>query len=128
MSVSMTHYFGIGIKLTDKEIDNFDKYNDFEDKYPQYSRYEFMRRTTEANSNIRLIVDGMNGCYAYLIYVIKETEDEEMWSTECTKEFPLNSIDSANAIGELQEVYSLLEGGKELRVQDVNIISLFHFS
>ena len=28
MSVDMTHYFGIGIKLTDKEIDNFDKYND----------------------------------------------------------------------------------------------------
>ena len=70
----------------------------------------------------------MNGCYAYLAYVIKETEDEEMWSTECTKEFPLNSIDSANAISELQEVYSLLESRKELRVQDINIISLFHFS
>lgn len=128
MSVSMTHYFGIGIKLTDKEIDDFDKYNDFEDKYPQYSRYGFMRRTTEAKSNIRLIVDGMNGLYAYLMYVIKETDGEEMWSTECTKEFPLNSIESANAISELQEVYSLLEDGKELRVQDVNIISLFHFS
>lgn len=128
MSVSMTHYFGIGIKLTDKEIDDFDKYNDFEDKYPQYSRYEFMRRTTEAKSNIRLIVDGMCGSYAYLMYVIKDADYEEMWSTECTKEFPFNSIESADAISELQEVYSLLEDGKELRVQDVNIISLFHFS
>ena len=128
MSVSMTHYFGIGIKLTDKEIDDFDKYNDFEDKYPQYSRYEFMRRTTEAKSNVRLIVDGMNGLYAYLVYVIKETEDEEMWSTECTKEFPFNSMESADIISELQTVYSLLNDGKELRASDINIISLFHFS
>ena len=128
MSVSMTHYFGIGLKLTDKEIDDFDKYNDFEDKYPQYSRYEFMRKTTETKSNIRLIVDGMNGLYAYLMYVIKETGDEEMWSTECTKEFPFNSIESADVISELQTVYSLLNDGKELRASDVNIISLFHFS
>ena len=126
MSVSMTHYFGIGLKLTDNP--DFDKYEDFIDKYPQYSRYEFIRNRTETSSNIRLIVDGMNGCYAYLVYLIKETEDEEMWSTECTKEFPLNSIESASAISELQEVYSLLEDGKELRVQDINIISLFHFS
>ena len=128
MSVSMTHYFGIGIKLTDKEIDDFDKYNDFEDKYPQYSRYEFMRRTTEVKSNIRLIVDGMNGLYAYLMYVIKEIDGEEMWSTECTKEFPFNSIESADVISELQTVYSLINDGKELRASDVNIISLFHFS
>jgi outer membrane protein assembly factor BamB len=128
MSVSMTHYFGIGIKLTDKEIDDFDKYNDFEDKYPQYSRYEFMRRTTEAKSNVRLIVDGMNGLYAYLMYVIKETDGEEMWSTECTKEFPFNSIESADVISELQTVYSLLNDGKELRTSDINIISLFHCS
>ena len=126
MSVSMTHYFGIGLKLT--EDPDFDSYEEFIDKYPQYSRYEFIRNRTEATSNIRLIVDGMNGCYAYLVYIIKKTEDEEMWSTECTKEFPLNSIESANAISELQEVYSLLEDGKELRVQEVNIISLFHFS
>ena len=128
MSVDMTHYFGIGIKLTDKEIDDFDKYNDFEDKYPQYSRYEFMRRNTEAKSNIRLIVDGMCGLYAYLMYVIKDADYEDMWSSERTAEFPLNSIESANAISELQEVYSLLENGKELRVQEVKVISLFHFS
>lgn len=126
MSVSMTHYFGIGLKLTDDP--DFDKYEEFIDKYPQYSRYEFLRKTTSDVSNVRLIVDGMNGCYAYLVYVIKETEDEEMWSTECTKEFPFNSIESADVISELQTVYSLLNDGKELRASDVNIISLFHFS
>ena len=126
MSVSMTHYFGIGLKLTDDP--DFDKYEEFIDKYPQYSRYEFLRKTTSDVSNVRLIVDGMNGCYVYLVYVIKETEDEEMWSTECTKEFPFNSIESADVISELQTVYSLLNDGKELRASDVNIISLFHFS
>jgi hypothetical protein len=122
----MTHYFGIGLKLTDEP--DFDKYEEFIDKHPQYSRYEFIRNKTEANSNIRLIVDGMCGTYAYLVYVIKETSDEEMWSTECTKEFPFNSIESADVISELQTVYSLLNDGKELRASDVNIISLFHFS
>ena len=126
MSVSMTHYFGIGLKLTDDP--DFDKYEEFIDKYPQYSRYEFLRKTTSDVSNVRVIVDGMNGCYAYLVYVIKEAEDEEMWSTECTKEFSFNSIESADVISELQTVYSLLNDGKELRASDVNIISLFHFS
>ena len=126
MSVSMTHYFGIGLKLTDNPY--FDKLEEFEENYPQYSRYQFIRDKTDIKSNIRLIVDGMNGLYVYLVYVIKKTEDEEMWSTNCTKEFPFNSIESADVISELQTVYSLLEGGKELRVQDVNIISLFHFS
>ena len=126
MSVDMTHYFGIGLKLTDDP--DFDILNDFEEKYPQYSVYEFIRKTTEAKSNVRLIVDGMNGLYAYLMYVIKETDGEDMWSTECTKEFPFNSIESADIISELQEVYSNLNNGKELRAADVNIISLFHFS
>jgi hypothetical protein len=122
----MTHYFGIGLKLTDDP--DFDKYEEFIDKCPQYSRYEFIRKTTSDVSNVRLIVDGMCGTYAYLVYVIKETGDEEMWSTECTKEFPFNSIESADVISELQTVYSLLNDGKELRASDVNIISLFHFS
>ena len=126
MSVDMTHYFGVGLKLTDDP--DFDRLHDFEDKYPQYSVYEFMRKTTEAKSNIRLIVDGMNGLYAYLMYVIKETDGEEMWSTECTKEFPFNSIESADVISELQEVYSNLNDGKELRTANISIISLFHFS
>jgi hypothetical protein len=126
MSVSMTHYFGIGLKLTDNP--DFDKYEEFIDRYPQYSRYEFIRKTTPDVSNVRLIVDGMCGTYAYLVYVIKETGDEEMWSTECTKEFPFNSIESADVISELQTVYSLLNDGEELRASDVNIISLFHFS
>ena len=126
MSVDLTHYLGIGVKLSDDP--DFDKFDAIEEKYPQYSQYEFIRNTTEVKSNIRLIVDGMNGDYAYLMYVINEVEQEDMYSSRATSEFPFNSIESADVISELQTVYSLFNDGKELRASDVNIISLFHCS
>lgn len=126
MSVDLTHYLGIGVKLSDDP--DFDKFDAIEEKYPQYSQYEFIRETAEAKSNIRLIVDGMNGDYAYLMYVINEVEQEDMYSSRATNEFPFNSIESTDVISELQTVYSLLNDGKELRASDVNIISLFHCS
>jgi hypothetical protein len=126
MSVDLTHYLGIGVKLSDDP--DFDKFDAIEEKYPQYSQYEFIRNTTEVKSNVRLIVDGMNGDYAYLMYVINEVEQEDMYSSRATSEFPFNSIESADVISELQTVYSLFNDGKELRASDVNIISLFHCS
>jgi hypothetical protein len=126
MSVDLTHYLGIGVKLSDDP--DFDKFDAIEEKYPQYSQYEFIRKGAEIKSNIRLIVDGMNGDYAYLMYVINEVEQEDMYSSRTTSEFPFNSIESADVISELQTVYSLFNDGKELRASDVNIISLFHCS
>ena len=126
MSVDITHYFGIGVKLTDDP--DFDKYETILDNYPQYSQYEFIRQTTVIQSNIRLIVDGMNGRYAYLLYMIKETDIENMWKYSATIEVPFNSIKSADVVKELQEAYSLFADGKELRIQNIKIISLFHAS
>jgi hypothetical protein len=126
MSVDLTHYLGIGVKLSDDP--DFDKFDAIEEKYPQYSQYEFIRKGAEIKSNIRLIVDGMNGDYAYLMYVINEVEQEDMYGSKATSEFPFNSIESADVISELQTVYSLFNDGKELRASDVNIISLFHCS
>ena len=126
MSVDITHYFGIGVKLTDDP--DFAKYENILAKYPQYSQYEFIRQTTAIQSNIRLIVDGMNGGHAYLVYVIKETDTEDMWKYSATIEFPFNSIKSADVVKELQEAYSLFTDGKELRTQNIKIISLFHAS
>lgn len=126
MSVDITHYLGIGVKLTDSP--DFDLYDEIIDKYPQYSRYEFLRKTTETKSNIRLIVDGMNGDYAYLMYVINEVEQCEMYSNSATSEFPFNTLESEAAIKELQEAYPLFNEGKELSIKDVKIISLFHCS
>ena len=126
MGIDITHYFGIGVKLTDDP--DFDKYETILVKYPQYSQYEFIRQTTAIQSNIRLIVDGMNGRYAYLAYMIKETDTEDMWKYSATIEFPFNSINSADVVKELQEVYSLFADGKELKTQNIKIISLFHAS
>ena len=126
MSVDITYYFGIGVKLTDNP--DFDKYENILANYSQYSQYEFIRQTTATQSNIRLIVDGMNGRYAYLVYVIKETDTEDMWKNLTTVEFPFNSIKSADIVKELQEVYSLFADEKELRTQNIKIISLFHTS
>ena len=126
MSVDITHYFGIGVKLTDDP--DFYNYETILANYPQYSQGEFIRQTTATKSNIRLIVDGMNGRYAYLIYMIKETDAEDMWEYSATTEFPFNSIESADIVKELQEAYSLFTDGKELKTQNIKIISLFHAS
>ena len=86
MSVDLTHYLGIGVKLSDDP--DFDFYEEVIDKNPQYSNYEFIRETTDIKSNVRFIVDGMNGFYAYLMYVINEVEQEDMYSNSATSEFP----------------------------------------
>ena len=70
----------------------------------------------------------MNGRYTYLVYMIKETDIEDMWKYSSTIEFPLNSIKSADVVKELQEAYSLFADEKELRTQNIKIISLFHAS
>lgn len=124
MSVDLTHYLGIGIKLP---VD-FDKYDELIDQYPQYSNYEFIRNKSNVKSKVRLIEDGMNGFYTYLLYVINEVEQNNMYSTRATSEFPFNTLDSETAIKELQEVYPLFNEGKELSIKDVKIISLFHVS
>lgn len=125
MSVEITHFFGIGIKLSDNP--DFDKYEEIIDKYPQYSRYNFIRQSSEVKSNVRLIVDGMNGDYAYLMYVINEVEQEDMYDNSATREFPFNTLDASYVISQLQEAYPLFTN-EELRIQDLKIISLFHVS
>lgn len=126
MSVDLTHYLGIGVKLSDDP--DFDFYEEIIDKNPQYSNYEFIRETTDIKSNIRFIVDGMNGFYAYLMYVINEVEQDDMYSNRATSEVLFNTLESEAAIKELQEAYPLFNEGKELAIKDVKIISLFHAS
>lgn len=125
MSVDMTHYFGIGIKLTD-EIDDYDPIHDLEDKYPECSEYQFIRNSADTKSNIRIIMDGMNGMYSYLMYLVKETGYENIWSTECTAEFSIDSLDPED-MTKLKEIYKLFTGC-DLHDSELKIISLFHAS
>ena len=123
MSVDLTHYLGIGLQLP---VD-FDKYDEVIDKYPQYSRYQFIREKTKVESNVRLIEDGMNGTYTYLMYVIKETDQEDMYSNSSLGELYVNNVGMARALHELQEAYPLFTE-EELQINNVKILSLFHCS
>ena len=126
MGVNMTHYFGIGIKLTEGEIDNYDPLHDLEDKYPECSMYQFIRNSTDTKSNVRIIVDGMNGMYSYVLYLVKETGYENNWETECSAEIAINSLDVED-MTKLKEIYKEFTGS-ELSDSDLTIISLFHAS
>lgn len=123
MSVDLTHYLGIGLPLP---VD-FDKYDEIIDKYPQYSRYQFIREKVKVKSNVRLIEDGMNGDYTYLMYVIKETEQEDIYSNSSFGHLSVNNVDMTHALYELQEAYPLFIG-EELQIKNVEILSLFHCS
>ena len=124
MSVDVTHYFGVGIELP---VD-FDLYDEVINSYPQYSLYKFIRNTTNEHSNVRLIEDGMNGLYTYLMFVIKETHQEDMFDSDFTVGMLLDFIDKYNVLDELKEAYPKFTCGKELPMDKVNIISLFHVS
>lgn len=124
MSVNVTHYFGVGIELPV----NFDLYDEVINSYPQYCRYECIRNTTKEHSNVRLIQDSMNGLYTYLMFVIKETHQEDMFDSNSTVGMLLDFMDKYNVLDELKEAYPKFTGGEELPVDKVNIISLFHVS
>ena len=71
MSVYITHYLGIGYKLDYHE--NEEKIDAFLDKHPEYSKYEF--ENPNANKpGLQIIMDGMNGTYIYIMYVLNKTE------------------------------------------------------
>ena len=124
MSVDVTHYFGVGIELP---VD-FDLYDEVINSYPQYSPYKFIRNTTNERSKVRLIEDGMNGSYTYLMFVICETHQEDMFDSDFTVKMPLDYLDTSNVLHELKEAYPKFTGGKELPLDEVHIISLFHVS
>lgn len=126
MSVDITHYFGIGVLLTNNP--DWDLLDMIEEKYPQYSRYEFVREHSDIKTNIRLINDGMNGMYSYLMYVINEVEMEDMYSSKGTADFPIDNINMSDIIKELQEAYPIFNDNKELKISDIKFISLFHCS
>lgn len=128
MSVDIKHYFGVGLQLEFNDEKYFDYYEEIEEAHPEYSQWLHERNTTDLKSNVRLIVDGMCGNYVYLIYVIKEVAQEDMYNVEATVEFPFNNIDSQAIVEELQKAYPIFNEDKELPIKDLKMISLFHAS
>lgn len=73
MSVDCTGYIGYTVTLKrDLYGDDFDFFNDFDDEHGEYSQWDFKNKSTE---RVRLVVDGMNGEFARLIFVEHKIED-----------------------------------------------------
>jgi hypothetical protein len=73
MSVDCTGYIGYTVTLKrDLDSDDFDFFNDFDDEHGEYSQFDFKSKTKERT---RLIVDGMSGDFARLVYVEHKIED-----------------------------------------------------
>ena len=124
MSVSMTHYLGFGISLGEPD---FDKVDLVEKEHPEYSAYEFVRDKTDIKSNVRLIVDGMCGNYSYLIYVIKELTDEELYCAEASYELPLyHFLEDSEIIKDLVKAYCDINNDEIIPFENIRLISLFH--
>jgi hypothetical protein len=73
MSVDCTGYIGYTVTLKrDLDSDDFDFFNDFDDEHSEYSQWDFKNKGKERT---RLVVDGMSGDFARLIYVEHKIED-----------------------------------------------------
>ena len=121
MSVSITHYLGIGYKL---DYDKYtDKVDDFLDEHPEYSRYEHLNPKA-AKSGLQIIVDGMNGNYIYVMYVLKKTKDDDMYSSSGDVAFSLINASPESSIAiSVRKLYKSVTGNKP---NDPKLISFFH--
>lgn len=121
MSVSITHYLGIGYKL------DYDKYTDkvdaFLDEHLEYSRYEHLNPKAD-KPGLQIIVDGMNGNYIYVMYVLKKTEDYDMYSSSGDVAFSLINASPESSVSiSVRKLYQSVTGDKP---NDPKLISFFH--
>jgi hypothetical protein len=78
MSVELTHYLGIGYKLDYDS--NIEKIEAFLDKHPfEYSEYRHLNPNAD-EPGLQIVIDGMNGNYIYLLYVLNKVEQDDLYS------------------------------------------------
>jgi hypothetical protein len=104
MSVDCTGYIGYTVTLKrDLNSDDFDFFNDFEDEHGEYSQWDFKSKTKE---RVRLVIDGMSGDFARLIFVDDTIEDCWMDGKDY---FALRSSDVPDDVyNELNKAYKLM--------------------
>jgi len=101
MSVELTHYLGIGYKLDYDS--NIKKIDAFLNEHKEYEEYSFLNSNAD-KPGLQIIVDGMNGNYIYIVYVLKKVEQDELYSSGA--DFNMRIFDIADHPG-AQEVYDL---------------------
>ena len=122
MSVDCTGYIGYTVTLKRAlDSDDFDFFNDFDDEHGEYSQWDFKNKTKERT---RLVVDGMNGDFARLIYV--EHKIEDCWING-KDYFTLKGVPIPNDVyDELNKAYKLMYN-KELDKSSVEYALWFQF-
>jgi len=93
MSTELTHYLGIGYKLDYDE--NIKKIDAFLDEHKEYEEYSFLNPNAD-KPGLQIIVDGMNGNYIYVIYVLKKVEQDELYSSMA--DFSMRIFDVADCV------------------------------
>lgn len=123
MSDNITHYLGIGYKLDYDKTTN--KIHAFLDKHPEYSAYSF--ENPSIDKGLQIIVDGMNGSYIYIMYVLRKVEQEDMYSSTADANISLiNTIPESGVALAVRRLYSRIFPDEY--VQNPCLISLFHCS
>ena len=122
MSVDCTGYIGYTVTLKrDLDSDDFDFFNDFDDLHREYSQWDFKSKNKERT---RLVVDGMSGDFARLIYV--EHKIEDCWINGKDYFALINSPIPDNVYEELNKAYKLMYD-KELDKSSVEYALWFLF-
>ena len=119
MSVSSEMYIGYTVNLkADLTSKDFDFYEDFTTKYKEYDQYE-------GDGKVLLIVDGMSGTYARLIFIDEHFQDS--WSEEKDYIVLRNSPVPEEVYNELNKPYKFMYG-KDLDKDLIEYALWFHCS
>lgn len=121
MSVNITQFFGYTVTVKeDLKRDDYKKYQEFEELYPEICECEYDRATTDVETKVRLIRDGMSGSFMRFIYLISQKDDLNYWTDEdddeknqSLKAMPV----PAEAFEELAKYYEKLTGDPLTRDQ-----------
>ena len=122
MSTEVTQYLGIGMELDYDE--NIDKVDAFLDAHPEYSEYSFQNPGAD-KPGLQIIIDGMNGDYIYIMYVLHKAEQEDMYGYSGSIDISLSGVRSgAPAAVLVRDLFnSVMSYDPET---DPYLVSLFH--
>lgn len=124
MSVSLTHYLGIGFKLNYDS--NEEKIYAFLDEHPEYSEYKHLNPNAD-KQGLQIITDGMNGNYIYILYVLKRVRQDELYSSGADFSIRLLDIDKHDECQAVWILYKEIFGECIVDGNDAPcLVSFFH--
>ena len=123
MSVSITHYLGIGYKLDYDE--NIEKVDAFLDEHKEYEEYSFLNPNAD-KPGLQIITDGMSGNYIYVIYVLKRVEQEDMYTTDADFSMHICDVVDHHAADAVCDLYKDIFGEYYDGDDAPCLVSFFH--